>query len=177
MMTGLALLALLLPPMGETAHATGYRGSDSPEFLYYMEGTGAYLYPDADVDIFFSQGSWYRRSGASWSVSVALSGPWGSISVSRVPSILVELPPDFRATRHFGRVPYNYVVDDRGGHDDYGSRYYSGDFYDDHGGRGYERRRHPSGGFWFYIAPDLIHEDWDDDGHRGRGRGRGRGRD
>lgn len=176
MITAAVFLVLLLSPLGGTSQATGYRGSHSAEYLYYIEGTGAYFYPDPEVDIFFSQGSWYRRSGTSWSVSVALSGPWGFISVSNVPSALVALPLNFRATRHFGRVPYRYVIDNRRGHDDYGPRYYNGDYYKDHSRRGYERRRHSSGDFWFFIAPRLNHDDRDDDGHRGRGRGRGRGR-
>lgn len=183
-----AILALLfLAAFGGPANASDYGHSGSPEFLYYMEGTGAYFLPDSEVDIFFSLGNWYRRSSNSWSTSVSLSGPWGAISVSNAPSVLVNLPLDFRATLNHGRVPYRYVVDQRSGQDDYGPRYYSGRYYDDHDRRGYQRRRHSSGGFWFFIAPGLHfddrddHRDWDDDrdddSHGRRGRGRGRGRD
>ena len=180
-----AVFALLfLVALSGPANASGYSHSGSPDFLYYMEGTGAYLLPDAEADIFFSLGKWYRRSGSSWSASVSLSGPWGDISVSNAPSILVNLPVDFRTTLSFGQVPYRYVVDQGRGHDDYGSRYYSGRYYDDHERRGYRRQRHSSGGFWFFIAPGLHfddrddHRDWDDDrdddSHRRRRRGRGR---
>jgi hypothetical protein len=172
-----ALSLLLIAATGIPAGATGYRGSGSPDFLYYMEGTGAYFLPDSDADIFFNLGRWYRRSGSSWSVSVALGGPWGSISVSSVPRVLVDLPPDFRSTHHLGRVPYGHVVGPGGRDDDYGRRYYSGPYYDDHDRRGYQRRWHSGGQFWFFVAPGFDDDHWDDS-HRGRrGRGRGRGRD
>ena len=184
-----SLVLLLISVMGSPANASNYGHSGSPEFLYYMEGTGAYFLPDSDADIFFSLGKWYRRSGSSWSASVALSGPWGALSVSSVPTILVNLPAGFRATYHLGQVPYRYVVDSRKGHDNYGSRYYSGEYYNDYGSRGYQRHRHSTGGFWFFIAPDFHHDDrndrhdrdddWDDDrddrdddSHRRRRRGK-----
>ena len=189
---GAALVLLLACVITVPAMASDYYGSGSPEFLYYIEGTSAYFLPDPEVDVFFSLGKWYRRSGSSWSASVALSGPWGAISVSSVPTVLVNLPAGFRATYHLGQVPYRYVVDSRKGHDNYGSRYYSGEYYNDYGSRGYQRHRHSTGGFWFFIAPDFHHDDrndhhdrdddWDDDrddhhdrdddSHRQRRRGR-----
>jgi len=174
---------LFLAAFSGPAIASDYYRSGSPEYLYYMEGTGAYFLPDSEADIFFSLGKWYRRTGSSWSASVAFSGPWGAISVSSAPSVLVNLPVDFRTTSHLGQVPYRYVAGSRSGHEDYGSRYYRGDYYNDHDRRGYKRRRHSSGGFWFFIAPDFRHDDRDDhhdrddDSHGKRGRGRGRGRD
>jgi hypothetical protein len=172
----ITVVLLLLSTIGGPVYASDYRGPGSPEFLYYIEGTGAYFLPDQEADVFFSLGRWYRRSGTSWSVSAALAGPWGAISVGSVPSVLIGLPPDFRTTLRLGRVPYRYVVGSRSGHDDYGPRYYHGRYYDDHDRRGYRRRWHPSGYFWFFVAPDLDHDDWFDN-HRRRGRGRGRGRD
>jgi len=178
-----ALVLLLVCVITVPANASDYYGSGSPEFLYYIEGTSAYFLPDPEVDIFFSLGRWYRRSGSSWSASVSLSGPWGAISVDSAPSVLVNLPVDFRTTSHLGQVPYRYVAGSRSGHENYGSRYYRGDYYNDHDRRGYKRRRHSSGGFWFFIAPDFRHDDRDDhhdrddDSHGKRGRGRGRGRD
>ena len=178
------MFVMLLSGSNGSALATGSHRSGSPDFLYYMEGTGAYFLPDADADVFFSRGRWYRRSGSSWSSSISLSGPWGAISISDAPSALVELPIDFRTTISFGRVPYRHVVGSSSSWDDYGPRYYSGRFHDDHESRGFRRQRHPTGGFWFFIAPELHFEDrnrhdddWDDDGHRRRRRGRGRGRD
>ena len=172
----LSLCLLLLATMIVPANASHSSGYLSPEFLYYIEGTGAYFLPDPDVDIFFSLGNWYRRSDSSWSASVALSGPWGAISVSSVPSVLVGLPHEFRATHHLGRVPYRYIMDSARGHEDYGSRHYRGDYYNDHDRKGYQRHRHSSGSFWVFIAPDLDHHDRDDGHRRRRGRG-GKGRD
>ena len=174
-----ALILVFLFASSSPAVASDYYRSSSPEFLYYMEGTGAYFLPDSEADVFFSMGKWYRRSGGSWSASVSLSGPWGAISISNAPSVLVNLPVDFRTTINFGQVPYSYVVDSERGHDDYGPRHYSGKYYDEHDRRDYRRQRHSSGTFWFFIAPEFGHydryDDWDDDSHRRGRRGRGRG--
>jgi hypothetical protein len=172
-----AIILILLPGMSGSAYATGGHYSRSPEYLYYMEGTGAYFLPDPEVDIFFSLGRWYRRSGSSWSVSTTFSGPWGAVSLGGVPTVLVNLPVDFRLTHTFGLVPSRHVLKGRSSYD-YGPRY-----YDDHDSRRYRRGRHQTGSFWFFIAPDLDHhwddDDWDDDrrdddGHRRRRRGRGK---
>ncbi|UCF87997.1 MAG: hypothetical protein JSV70_06105 [bacterium] len=161
------LAALAIPA------AASHDGPDvMPEFIYYIQDTDAYYLPDPEVDIFFSLGRWYRRSGGSWSVGVSFRGPWGSIALSSVPSVLVGLPPDFRATRRFGRVPYRYLQGHRESHDDYGRSYYGGRYDDDHDRSRYKRHWHPEGGFWFFVAPDFDHDDGDDSHRRRRRRGR-----
>ena len=180
-----ALALLVMSAITEPVYATGYDDnsrSGSPEYLYHIEGTGAYFLPDADVDVFFSLGKWYRHSGVSWSMSVHFGGPWNGIMVESVPRSLIELPPDFRSTRRMGMIPYGYVVGPDGRDDDYGDRYNRGEYYDDYERHGYRRRWNSRSGFWFFIAPDFHDDDWDDDDDRDdshrrrRGRGRGRGR-
>jgi hypothetical protein len=171
-----ALALLLMSVIGGPVYATGYGDymeSGSPEYLYYIEGTGAYLLPDADWDIFFSLGKWYRLSEGSWSMSDHFDGPWSGITAGSLPKDLAELPADFRETHKLGMIPYRYVVgkdhrDDRDGY-----WYYKGRYYDDYKRHGYRRRWHPHGKFWFFVAPDF-HDDWDDDwddSHRRRRRG------
>ena len=170
-----AVIALLLMPViGGPAYATGsddYSESGAPEYLYYIEGTGAYLLPDADGDIFFNLGKWYRLSGSSWSMSDNFDGPWNGIMAESVPQAMVDLPPDFKTTRHLGMIPYRYVAGSERRDDDHSYRYYEGRYYDDYERRGYRRMWHPRGGFWFFVAPDFHDDDWDDR-HRRRRRGR-----
>ncbi len=179
-MLAMVFALLLMVVMAGPAFATGYddyRESGSPEYLYYIEGTGSYFLPGEDSEIFFHLGRWYSRSGDEWSMSDDLDGPWSGITAGSLPKDLAELPADFRENRKLGMIPYRYVVgkdhrDDRGGH-----WYYKGRYYDDYKRHGYRRRWHPHGKFWFFVAPDF-HDDWDDDwddSHRRRRR-RGRGR-
>jgi hypothetical protein len=164
---------LLVSVVGGPAYATGsddYSESGSPEYLYYIEGTGAYLLPDPDMDIFYSLGSWYKRSDESWSMSDNFDGPWNGIMAESVPRAMVDLPPDFRTTHHLGMIPYRYVTGSEKPDYDHGYRYYKGRYYDDYERRGYRRVWHPRGGFWFFVAPDF--DDWDDGHRRRRRRGR-----
>jgi hypothetical protein len=165
-----AIALMFIFVIGGQVYATqydDYGDSGSPEYLYYIEGTGAYFLPDADGDIFFNLGKWYKRSGGSWSMSVRLGGPWNGIMAESVSPALVDLPPDFRTTHHLGMIPYRYVVSTDSRDDDHGYRYYSGRYYDDYERRGYRRMWHPRGGFWFFVAPNFDDDDWDD-GHRRR---------
>jgi hypothetical protein len=173
---GTAILSLLLAAMVAPAVASHDGPYATPEYVFYIEGTGTYILSDPEVDIFFNLGRWYRRSGGSWSVSLGFNGPWGSIAVNSVPSVLVGLPVDFRATHQFSRVPYKYIRGSGKIHDDNGRYYYSDRYDDDHHRSRYERHWHPEGGFWFFFAPDRDHEDRDDS-YRRRRRGRGRGKD
>lgn len=171
---GTAVL-LVLSLFSGPVHATGYDNDDyigSPEYLYYIEGTGSYFLPTEDGEIFFNLGRWYRHSGDSWSMSDHLGGPWSGVTTQSLPRDLAELPADFRETRQLGMIPYRYVVGREKWDDDRLHRYYRDRYYDDYERRGYHRRWHPYGKFWFFVAPDFD-DDWDDDSHRRRRR-RGR---
>jgi hypothetical protein len=170
-----AVLLHLTASVGGLAYATGYGDYDdigTPEYLYYIEGTGSYYLPEEGADIFFNLGRWYRRSGNSWSMSDNLDGPWSGTTAGSLPKDLADLPADFRETRKLGMIPYRYVVGVDEKADDYPYRYYRGRYYDDYERRGYRRRWHPHGKFWFFVAPDFHDDDWDDSHRRRRRRGR-----
>jgi hypothetical protein len=68
----------------------------APPALVVIPGTYAYFAPDVDIDIVFYQGFWYRPHEGRWYRARAYNGPWGYIAPARVPSVLIELPPDYR---------------------------------------------------------------------------------
>jgi len=131
--------------------------SAQPDYLYYIEGTGSYYLPGADGDVFYTLGKWYRHLGDSWSMGEGPEGPWSGIMPQSVPGPLAELPPDFKETRPMGMIPYRYVVaPDKS--DDEICAYYRGRYYRDYKRHGYQRRWHPRGGFWYYVAPEFCRD-------------------
>jgi len=68
----------------------------APPQLVVIPGTYAYFAPDADVDIVFYHGYWYRPYEGRWYRARGYNGPWGYIAPARVPRVLIELPPDYR---------------------------------------------------------------------------------
>ena len=79
----------------------------APPPLVVIPGTYAYFAPDADVDIVFYQGFWYRPYEGRWFRSRGYNGPWGYIAPGRVPGVLLEISPDFRHRYHDrGRIEY-----------------------------------------------------------------------
>ena len=99
-------------------------------------------------------------------------GPWNGITVSSLPRDLADLPPDFQESRHLGMIPYRYVLGPEERDDDDAYRYYRGEYYEDYERRGYQRRWHPHGKFWFFVAPDFHDGDWDDSHRKRRRRGK-----
>lgn len=164
-----AVFAMLVTGTAQATHLYNYYEVEEPDYLYYIEGTGAYLLPDPDGDIFYHLGRWYRQKDGSWTMSRSLDGPWEGILAQSLPEPLAELGPDYRKTRRLGMIPYRYVAGPERKDDDLGYRYYRGKYYDDYERLGYRRRWHPHGGFWFFVAPDMDDHDWEDR-HRNRGR-------
>ncbi|MGC2061405.1 MAG: hypothetical protein WA610_00375 [Thermodesulfovibrionales bacterium] len=79
----------------------------APPPLVVIPGTYAYVAPEADVDIVFFNGFWYRPYEGRWFRARGYNGPWGLIAPARVPHALIELPPDFRHTyREHPRIAY-----------------------------------------------------------------------
>ncbi len=79
----------------------------APPPLVVIPGTYVYYPPEVDVDIVFYHGFWYRPYEGRWYRARGYNGPWVYLSPVRVPSVLIELPPDFR--RVYGgyeRIPY-----------------------------------------------------------------------
>jgi hypothetical protein len=79
----------------------------APPPLVVIPGTYAYFAPEADVDIVFFHGFWYRPYEGRWFRARGYNGPWGVIAPGRVPGVLIDLPPDFRHTyRDHPRIGY-----------------------------------------------------------------------
>ncbi len=77
----------------------------APPELVVIPGTYVYYCPDADADILFYGGYWYRSYEGYWYRSVGYDGPW--VYVESAPSVLLSLPPDFRVIARGERhIPY-----------------------------------------------------------------------
>lgn len=82
----------------------------SPPALIVIPGTYIYFIPDLDDDIFFYHGYWYRPYKGRWHRAGDYSGPWVSISVSRVPGVLINIQPGFREAPHgHERIPWGQL--------------------------------------------------------------------
>jgi hypothetical protein len=68
----------------------------APPPIFVVPHTYVYFVPDIEVDIVFYHGYWYRPYQGRWYRSNSYNGPWAYIAPSKVPSVLVQLPPDFR---------------------------------------------------------------------------------
>lgn len=79
----------------------------APPSLVVIPGTYAYAPPEADIDIVFYQGYWYRPYEGHWFRARGYNGPWGTIAPARVPRVLIDLPPDYRHLyREHPRIEY-----------------------------------------------------------------------
>ena len=112
--TGTMLMLLLLGFSGPSAARVSiginiplppvFAFSAPPE-LVVIPGTYAYYCPDADVDVFFYGGYWYRPYEGYWYRSGSYGGPWDYIESA--PSVLLNLPPDYRVMTWGERhIPY-----------------------------------------------------------------------
>lgn len=81
-----------------------------PPGLVVVPGSYVYYPPEADVDIFFYHGYWYRPYGGGWYIASGYNGPWRAIGPRRIPRPLFDLPPGYRRVppRH-DRMPYPVV--------------------------------------------------------------------
>jgi len=78
----------------------------APPQLVVIPGTYAYYVADADVDIIFYQGRWYRPWGGRWYWARGYNGPWVIAGPRFVPALLFRLPRDFRRGSIYERIPY-----------------------------------------------------------------------
>ncbi|TAN37901.1 MAG: hypothetical protein EPN25_14810 [Nitrospirae bacterium] len=76
-----------------------------PPSLVVIPGTYVYAPVDADIDIVFYQGYWYRPYEGGWFRARSYNGPWRHIP--RAPRVLIDLPPDYRHRyRDHSRIEY-----------------------------------------------------------------------
>ncbi len=57
-------------------------------------------------DLFYYEGRWYRPYEGNWYWSVTVGGTWTQISVSQVPKVVLEVPPDYRQRSRGGPPPW-----------------------------------------------------------------------
>ena len=115
----------------------------APPSLVVIPGTYAYYAPDADVDIVFYHGYWYRPYEGRWFRAREYNGPWGVIARTGVPGVLIGLRADFHHFyREHPRIEYrdfhrNWRSWERNKHWEGNERWREGRGHGD--GRGHER--------------------------------------
>jgi len=83
--------------------------SSSPEVMV-IPGTYVYFAPDADDDLFFYHGYWYRTHKDKWYRSAEHDKGWVVISFGNVPSPILHVPPGFRSIPPgHQRIPYGQL--------------------------------------------------------------------
>jgi len=79
----------------------------APPPVVVIPGTNVYFCPDLEADIFFYGGNWYRPYEGRWYYASSYNGPWVVADISRVPRVLVSLPPGaWRVPPGYHRIPH-----------------------------------------------------------------------
>ena len=120
----------------------------APPPVVVIPGTYVYYAAEADVDIFFFGGHWYRPHHGRWYRSGNYNGPWHHIGSRSVPVTLVHLPPDYRRLRvghkHIphGHLQKNWKKWEREKHwEKHGGRDWHGEKWEHKEARGRDRDR------------------------------------
>jgi hypothetical protein len=101
----LLLIVLLSPVAADAGVSVGINifppplVISSPPAVMVIPGTYVYFIPDVNVDILFYGGWWFRPYRGHWYRARNYNGPWAYVESSRVPSVVIKVPP------HFRRVP------------------------------------------------------------------------
>jgi len=82
----------------------------APPSMYVIPRTYVYFAPEVEMDVFFYHGYWYRPHQGHWYRSENYNEHWVYISPKKVPTVLLDLPPNFRHVppghRH---IPYGHL--------------------------------------------------------------------
>ncbi len=79
----------------------------APPPVVVIPGTYVYFVPEANIEILFYHGFWYRPYEGHWYRARGYNGPRAYISPARVPREVIELPPNYRqAYRDHPRIGY-----------------------------------------------------------------------
>ena len=82
----------------------------APPPVVVIPGTNVYFAPDANIDIVFYHGYWYRPYEGRWYRASDYNGPWAHLAPSRVPHVVADLPPDYRTIPPgHRRIPYGQL--------------------------------------------------------------------
>jgi hypothetical protein len=69
----------------------------APPPVVVIPGTGyVYMVPDANVDVLFYHGDWWRPYNDHWYRSQYYNGPWQYMAPPGIPHALMVLPPGYR---------------------------------------------------------------------------------
>jgi len=71
----------------------------APPPVVVIPGTYVYGVPDAQVDVLFYHGYWWRPYEGRWYRSPRYDGSWRYFPSERVPRVVRELPPEYRHYR------------------------------------------------------------------------------
>ena len=121
----------------------------APPPVFVIPRTYVYFAPEVDVDIFFYHGYWYRPHQGHWYRSRNYNERWVYISPKKVPTVLLNLPPDFR------HVPPGHRHIQHGHLKKSWSAWEKEKYWDKHGGKEWHGN-----------------EKWEHRGGRGKGKGR-----
>lgn len=81
----------------------------APPAVAVIPGTYAYFVPDAQVDILFYEGRWYRPWRGGWYWATGYNGPWVVAGPNFVPAPLLGLRPGWRERVVIHeRIPYGH---------------------------------------------------------------------
>ena len=128
----------------------------APPAVMVVPGTYVYFIPDLEVDILFYGGWWYRPYRGYWYRAKGYNGPWVHVEGSRVPSVVIALPPHFRnVPPGHTRIPYGQLKKNW---------------------KTWERERHWDKGKGARTEKKIHKKKSEGEGRRGNGRSRGKGR-
>lgn len=81
-----------------------------PPPMYVIPRTYVYFPPEVEVDVFFYNGYWYRPHQGHWYRSENYDDRWVYISREKVPTVIINLPPNFRHVSPGHRhIPYGHL--------------------------------------------------------------------
>ncbi len=102
-------IGINIPTVGIGVNIPAYTFAAPPPVVV-VPGTNVYVAPEANIDIVFYRGYWYRPYEGRWYRASDYNGPWAHLAPSRVPHVLVDLPPDYRnIPPGHTRIPYGQL--------------------------------------------------------------------
>ena len=113
---------------------------EAPPPLIVVPRSPVYYAPQLPYNYFYYSGRYYTLHDGAWFSSASFGGPWGFVSIGRVPRPILAVPvryyrvPPGHGRKHRGGDHDRYDDDDDGDHDDH-----------DHGRRGGRGHGHGHG--------------------------------
>jgi hypothetical protein len=80
-----------------------------PPGMVVIPSTYVYYPPEADENIFFYRGCWYRPHQGHWYSAPHYNGPWDPVVIKQVPRPVLAVPAGYRYDAALEHVPYGQV--------------------------------------------------------------------